>query len=165
MKAEQLNKILLGTAAAVALAIAGITAAFFIKSKGAVEAHYRKSDPSPQKIVNMSAGKENSVDAFTDLGQIRISSKRISENQEPAIIVVSPWFSYPAGDKTLFEELSQKERQIRAQFTQYFSSMTLDEIRAKGESEVKEDLLRRINAELVMGKVRAVYFNEYIFID
>lgn len=165
MKAERLNRILAGTAAAIALGIAGVTAAFFIRSKGDVEARYRKADPSPQKIVNMSAGKENSVDAFTDLGQIRVSSKRISQAQDPAVIVVSPWFSYPTGDKTLFEELSQKERLIRSLFIQYFSSLTLDEIRARGENAVKEDLLYKINAELVMGKVRAVYFNEYIFID
>jgi flagellar FliL protein len=128
-----------------------------------MESAYRKTDPSPKKIVNMSAGKENSVDAFTDMDQIRVVTK--DDDGNSSVVVVTPWFSYPTGDKTLFEELSQKDRLIKSIFVNYFSSMTLNEIRAKGEQGVKNELLKKINGELVMGKIRAVYFDEYIFID
>ena len=42
---------------------------------------------------------------------------------------------------------------------------TMDELKAHGETNVKEDLLDSINSQLVMGKIRAVYFNDYVFID
>ena len=41
----------------------------------------------------------------------------------------------------------------------------MDELKAHGETNVKEDLLDSINSQLVMGKIRAVYFNDYVFID
>ena len=110
-------------------------------------------------------GKEDAVDAFTDISQIRIQTRVESEDEEPAVIVVSPWFSYPAGDQQLFEELSQKERQMRGIFSGYFSSRTSKDLMDKGEVKIKEELLDEINAQLVMGKIRAVYFNDYIFIN
>jgi flagellar FliL protein len=163
MKNEMLNKILSLIAAALALGIVTVSAVFLIERNGRMESAYRKTDPSPKKIVNMSAGKENSVDAFTDMDQIRVVTK--DDDGNSSVVVVTPWFSYPTGDKTLFEELSQKDRLIKSIFVNYFSSMTLNEIRAKGEQGVKNELLKKINGELVMGKIRAVYFDEYIFID
>ncbi len=113
----------------------------------------------------MNTGKEKSMNAFTDIGQLRIFTKQISEKDEQVVIVVSPWFSYPAEDKALFEELSLKERQIKSIFTNYFSALTFSQIRAKGENLIKEELLQKINENLVMGQIRAVYFNDYIFIE
>ena len=91
----------------------------------------------------MNTGKEKSMNAFTDIGQLRIFTKQISEKDEQVVIVVSPWFSYPAEDKALFEELSLKERQIKSIFTNYFSALTFSEIRAKGENLIKEELLQK----------------------
>ena len=135
------------------------------RNNGSLTQEYRKSDPTPNQVVNLSAGKENSVDAYTDLGQIRARTKLESEDSSPALVVVSPWFSYPSGEKALYEELSQKQRMITALIGGYFSGFTMDELKAHGETNVKEDLLDSINSQLVMGKIRAVYFNDYVFID
>lgn len=164
-KLELINKILSLIASAIAAIIVVATLTAFAVAKGKPGKNYRKADPDPHKVTNMNKGMENAVDAFTDFRQIRIQTRIESEEEEPAVIVVSPWFSYPAGDKALFEELSQKERQMRAIFATYFSEFTSREILEKGETRVKEELLERINSQLVMGKIRAVYFNDYIFID
>lgn len=167
MNLNKLNRFLLALAAAIILTIIIITIAFYIFTKENPASAYRKSDPSPKMITNMNAGKEKSMDAFTDIGQLRIFTRQDSEDKDDSrvVIVVSPWFSYPAEDKALFEELSLKERQIKAVFTNYFSALTFTQIRAKGENLIKEELLKKINENLVMGQIRAVYFNDYIFIE
>lgn len=78
---------------------------------------------------------------------------------------MTPWLSYPSGDQILFEELSQKERQLKGIFASYFSSHTSRELHEKGENSIKKELMDAINAQLVMGKIRGVYFNDYIFIE
>lgn len=98
-------------------------------------------------------------------GSLGFSQNKFQKKDEQVVIVVSPWFSYPAEDKALFEELSLKERQIKSIFTNYFSALTFSQIRAKGENLIKEELLQKINENLVMGQIRAVYFNDYIFIE
>lgn len=165
IKIETVNRILSLIAGIIAVVIVTVTITAFAVSKGKPGKNYRRADPNPQKVTNMNKGKEDAVDAFTDFKQIRIQTKVESENEESTVVVVSPWFSYPSGDQALFEELSQKERQMRGIFTSYFSSLTSKEIQDKGEARIKEELLEKINSQLVMGKIRAVYFNDYIFID
>ena len=138
---------------------------FIYSQKKILRAHTENQIQAKKKITNMNTGKEKSMNAFTDIGQLRIFTKQISEKDEQVVIVVSPWFSYPAEDKALFEELSLKERQIKSIFTNYFSALTFSQIRAKGENLIKEELLQKINENLVMGQIRAVYFNDYIFIE
>ncbi|MDO4505874.1 MAG: flagellar basal body-associated FliL family protein [Spirochaetales bacterium] len=165
IKLELINRILVLIASIIGATIVIATLTALAVTKGIPGKNYRKADPDPQKVTNMNKGKENAVDAFTDFRQIRVQTKVESEEEEPTVIVVCPWFSYPSGDKALFEELSQKERQIRSIFINYFSERTSREILEKGEGRIKEDLLEIINGQLVMGKIRAVYFNDYIFID
>lgn len=165
IKLELINRILVLIASIIGATIIIATLTALAVTKGVPGKNYRKADPDPQKVTNMNKGKENAVDAFTDFRQIRVQTKVESEEEEPTVIVVCPWFSYPSGDKALFEELSQKERQIRSIFINYFSERTSREILEKGEGRIKEDLLEIINGQLVMGKIRAVYFNDYIFID
>lgn len=165
IKLELINRILVLIASIIGATIVIATLTALAVTKGVPGKNYRKADPDPQKVTNMNKGKENAVDAFTDFRQIRVQTKVESEEEEPTVIVVCPWFSYPSRDKALFEELSQKERQIRSIFINYFSERTSREILEKGEGRIKEDLLEIINGQLVMGKIRAVYFNDYIFID
>lgn len=176
MKLKTLNKILIAVAAFIALVILGVTIAFFIESGGIPEAAYRRADPAPQQVIVESGNAGESVDAFTGIGRLRMFAKsaagdgsgsRASSDGEDvvSVIVITPWFSYPAGNRALFEELSQKIMHIRSIFTDYFLSMTLDEIKAKGELRIKDELLEEINDSLVMGQIRAVYFSEYLFIE
>lgn len=185
MKLATLNKILIAVAVFIVLFILGVTIGYFIVNGGILRNTYRREDPAPQRVITKSENTEESVDAYTDIGQIRIFTRSASGNGQPPdasdgagatqelpaededvnVVVVTPWFSYPSENRTLFEELSQKSLHIKAVITDYFSSMTLDEIRSKGETRIKEELLDEINKSLVMGKIRAVYFSEYVFIE
>ena len=158
---QALNKALATVAVLIVLAIVTVTAVFYVRNKGHVEPAYRRVQTAPQNGNN----SKTQEDAFADVGQIRVFSKKAEGDESSPLVVVSPWFSYPEGDKQLYEELSSKEKQIRAVVAGYFAALTMDEARHKGEARVKEELLEIINSNLVMGKIRAVYFNEYIFID
>ena len=158
---QALNKALATVAVLVVLAIAGVTAVFYVRHKGKIEPTYRRAQSVPQSGNN----SKTQEDAFIDMGQIRVFSKKAEGEESSPLVVVSPWFSYPEGDKQLYEELSSKEKQIKAVVAGYFAALTMDETRCKGEAHVKEELLEIINSNLVMGKIRAVYFNDYIFID
>ena len=46
----------------------------------------------------------------------------------------------------------------------YFAGHTQKEILSLGEKKVKEELLFKINEQLVMGKISALYFDDYIFL-
>ena len=51
-----------------------------------------------------------------------------------------------------------------ALFLDYFARHTQKEILSLGEKKVKEELLFKINEQLVMGKISALYFDDYIFL-
>ena len=108
-----------------------------------------------------------------DIGELRIGkvvkwypyhvTVNLYNEDTGEIVVVSPWFTYPAGDSALFEELSQKERMAKNIVYEYFSTRTRKELLKHGEKNIKDDLLKEINSQLVLGKINGIYFSEYIF--
>lgn len=135
----------------------------FVKGPRATE-NYRIADPEPAKVVNYSSKTSDKVDAFTQLKQIRTHTKAENQQGFGTTVVISAWFTYPSGDKTFYEELSQKERMEESIITEYFTRYTEDELRQKGEKKIKEELLQELNENLVLGQIRTLYFDEYMFI-
>jgi len=131
----------------------------------AIGSNYRHMDPEPQKVIKKSQKTEQSVDAYTAMGQLRVTTKGEDENTPGSLLVVSPWFTYASSDSALFEELQQKERQEKSLITNYFSRFTKAELIDRGEATIKTDILELINGQLVMGKIRAVYFDQYVFFE
>lgn len=142
-----------------------VTLISFTARKAKPGQSWRKADPSPQKVINMSARKDGKVAAYTSLGELRAVSKAPEGQSTGAIIVVTPWFAYSDGDSVLFEELSDKNRKCKSLILEYFSTHTAKELHSLGEKKVKEDLLSLINNELVLGKIEAVYFDTYVFLE
>lgn len=154
------------TAVLIALVVAiVIGTAVALTQKNRSVHNYRHADPSPQKVINMSARSNSKVDAYTNIGQLRVLTRAPSEDTEGSVVVLSPWFSYPQDDTGLFEELSRKERQTKNIISEYFALYTKDQLLQKGEKQIKEDLLAHINEQLVLGKIRAIYFDQYLFFE
>lgn len=121
--------------------------------------NFRKSDITPEKLEK--ADPTGNTEVFTDLGTIRTGTR-----DEPSVpIVLKPYFSYPADDTEYYEELCRKTRKIQLLITQYFADFTKEQLIDNGEQKVKQDLLRLINDELVLGTIPAIYFEQYIFFD
>ncbi len=152
-----LNRILLILSACAACIILAGTIFAFAAGTAHPGSGTRKSDLKPQEISKDMA-------AFTELGQIRALTLFDGPDSQEEPVVVTPWLSYKAGDKSFYEELVQKNRKIKSIIADYFSAHTQKELLSSGEKKIKDELLHQINSELILGKISAVYFSEYIFL-
>lgn len=118
----------------------------------------RKIDPSPV-TVEKKGGSTTSV--YTDLGQLRA----ITADNPVVVIIVTPYFSYPANDKAFFEEIAQKKLQLKSVILNYFSVHEKAELIKMGEDKVKKELIQKINDELILGSITALYFEDYNFLN
>lgn len=116
---------------------------------------YRKVD----NPVNLQKSVDYSV--FSDFGRLRTST---ADNPQIPVVVL-PFISYKTENSFLYEELCQKQRKIRTIILQFFTQKTQKELFSMGEEIVKSELLKLINEELAMGKIEALYFEEYIFLE
>jgi len=95
---------------------------------------------------------------FADIGVLRAKTA----DTEPVTVVVSPFIPYPSDDLAFREELVQKTRMLRTSILGWFAARSLSEIDKLGEDGVKRELLAVINANLVMGRVEVLYFDEFM---
>lgn len=143
--------------AVIFLILSGTIIAFATK-KADFASGMRRTDPAPQQV----AKKNSSGDTlFLELGKLRL----LTGDSAPISVVLSPYFSYSAADKDAAAELEQKKQMMSAVIFNYFSLHTKDELMALGELKVKEQLAEQINRNLVLGKVKKIYFEQYLFID
>jgi len=152
-----LNRILVCIAGGIFLLIAGGTFFVFITQRAAPGKNMRKADPSPAEL--------HTGNVCNDFGQIRTVTKPEHTTGNGVTLVVSPWIAWTGNDTAFHEELVQKSRKIKSIITAYFTEYTEKELIERGENSVKADLLHKINNELVLGKISAVYFSEYIFLE
>lgn len=160
---RDLNRILVIIILSICSTIAVGTAAAFITGRGSFH-RLRVADPSPEKVTRSTTGKPREVDAFTNIGTLRVGTKPSADNSLCAISL-RPWFSYKAGDTVFYEELCQKERGLKAAILNYFAQYTKKDLLSIGDTEIKKDLRELLNQQLVLGKIINVYFDEYIFLD
>jgi flagellar basal body-associated protein FliL len=171
------EKILYIIALAVFAVVASGTILAFASGRAKPGVGLRRAEPIPDGIWRQDSAQENASPgenagaagkayAYTALGQIRVEVKPDPRQTDAqAVVVVSPWFLYPSDDSTFYEELSVKNRKLKAIVLDYFSQRTLDELLRKGEIDVKNDIVSLVNEELIMGKIPELFFDEYIFLD
>ena len=116
---------------------------------------YRKVD----NPVNLQKSVDYSVSS--DFGRLRTST---ADNPQIPVVVL-PFISYKTENTFLYEELCQKQRKIRTIILQFFTKKTQKELFSIGEEVIKSEILKLINEELTMGKIEALYFEEYIFLE
>ena len=130
--------------------------AYFLFSKPEDKINeYRKID----NPVNLQKSVDYSV--FSDFGRLRTFT---ADNPQVPVVVL-PFISYKTENSFLYEELCQKQRKIRTIILQFFTQKTQKELFLLGEDSIKLQLLQKINDELSMGKIEALYFEEYIFLE
>jgi flagellar FliL protein len=134
------------------------TVVAFASKQAEPGADLRRSEKMPE-----STGTQNSGTAYMSLGQMRVSTLPPDANSDGELVIVTAWFSYPAGDSAFAEEIFQKTRKIKSVVTDYFPRHTKKELLEMGEDAVKKELAQNINAELVLGAIENLYFDDYIF--
>lgn len=162
-----LNRILGITAAALAAFILVVTGISFAVKAAKPGKNLRTADPEPGAVVNMTSPDNEKLAAFTGLGRIRTVTKPDTKKKDDTgtPVVITPWFSYADGDTEFYEELSRKSTAMKALISQYFSQYTENELRSMSEDKIKTDLLQELNARFSLGKINAIYFSDYIFLE
>ena len=124
---------------------------------------YRRADPSNVSQAGIAAA---GLKEFKEFGTLRIRLLPDEDSKEPAaVLVVTPWLSYDGGDSAFYEELVAKKRLLSSYIMEYFSTKSKNALLSSGEKEAKRALLERMNGQLSLGKISALYFDDYIFLD
>lgn len=103
--------------------------------------------------------------SYRELGMLRSTTAPDKKNKKGTAVVLSPVLTYQSDDEEFFEELSRKNQEIKAVFTEYFSAHTKTELNRLGESAVKEELRAKINSMLSLNKIHEVYFESLTYLE
>jgi hypothetical protein len=104
-----------------------------------------------------------SANVFTGIGRIRIPL-RPSAAGNNRILILSIAFPYP-DDQPFTEELAAKIGDFRSIAAAYFSSLPPEKLVNLDETAAKAELLKRYNANLRLGKIETLYFNDLMIIE
>jgi flagellar basal body-associated protein FliL len=115
-----------------------------------------KHNPSPDSVVADDAKGKTAI--FGEIGLLRAKTA----DREPVTVVVSPFMPYISDDIPFREELMQKTRLLRTSVLDWFAKHTLKQLNSLGESGVKKELIGTMNANLVLGQITVLYFEEYM---
>jgi flagellar FliL protein len=113
---------------------------------------------NPAKETLIAADSSGTTAIFADIGILRA----VTADPESVTVVVSPFLPYSSVDTAFQEELVQKTQAVRMSLLAWFRVHTINEITAMGEKGVKQELLHEINANLILGQIRQIYFEEYM---
>ncbi|NLK45704.1 MAG: hypothetical protein GX297_03515 [Treponema sp.] len=152
------QKVLLSFCALVFAIAVFVTAWVMTSHPERIGAGLRKIDPPPVKVEKKLAGKAT---VYSDIGRLRA----ITSDIPPVSLVVTPFFTFPSTDEAFFEELVQKKRRLRSIILDYFTLHSKNELLTMGDTKVKQELIEKLNAELMLGKIDVLYFSEYIFLN
>ena len=161
MKSEQLNKIL---TVIIALLL-------FVILVGTIAGLLKKKKQTPEvliaqgKAVSLMAPASTDQVAYFELGTIRISTAGEDSEEGGSVMILSPWLAYPAGDTVFYEELSRKSGSLKGIFQAYFSARTKNQLLSETEEKIVQIIIEEINADLALGKISAIYFTDYLFLE
>lgn len=156
-----LNKLLPILAASIAaLILLGTIIALIAGKRPGIA--YRKSDPRSAEQIK---GAQKQMQ-FKEFGTLRTRLLPNEGSKEAgSVLLVTPWLSYQNDDSAFYEELLSKKNMFASYILEFFSTKTKNALLSAGEKEIKRLLLERLNSQLSLGKVDAIYFDDYIFLD
>jgi len=143
------------------LSIAGIL--IIIILIGTVAGVARSNEASPVLRLGGTTRAHSTADddirVFTGLGRLRIPLVNSST------LLLSIAFPYSASDITFTEELAAKINEFRSIAVSYFSTLPQEYIIQIDEDAAKQEILRRYNNSLRLGRIEALYFSDMLVID
>jgi hypothetical protein len=113
---------------------------------------------------------DGAVGIFTEIGRLRIPVGGQAAVQEPAAqeadqgpsgVVLSISFPYPADDRAFSEELDSRTGDFRSLAFEYFSSLSGEQVARLDEKTAKDEILKRYNALLRLGKIETLFFGDF----
>ena len=95
---------------------------------------------------------------FTSLGKMRIPTA----GSEPETVIVSIAFPYNKNDRPFSEELASRISWFKTAISDYFGSLTAEEIETMDTSTINQELLQRFNSGLRLGQIRELYITDFM---
>jgi flagellar basal body-associated protein FliL len=108
--------------------------------------------------ARVTAVGNDDIRVFSGLGRLRIPLANSS------ILILSIAFPYSAGDIAFTEELAAKIGDLRNLASGYFSALPEETIQID-EDAAKQEILRRFNSALRLGRIEVLYFSDLMVID
>jgi flagellar basal body-associated protein FliL len=110
-----------------------------------------------------SIASDDSIRTFTGIGRLRTHLK---ENKEVAVtVIVEPYFPYDSADRAFSEELAMHLQDLRKTTVEYFTGITPKDPLLSNEAAIKKELLKRYNSFLRLGKIKELYFTDFMIIE
>ena len=103
--------------------------------------------------------KPEDIRVFSGLERLRIPLSNSS------ILILSVSFPYSAKDVTFTEELAAKIGDFKTMITEYFTSLPAENANQIDEELAKQEILKRFNANLRLGRIDALYFNDMTVLE
>jgi len=130
---------------------------------GTVIGLIRSRNAEPLFIIRNSPrieqAKNDDIRVFSGLERLRIPLANSST------LLLSVSFPYSAKDAAFTEELAAKINDFKSITTEYFSSLPAENANQIDEDAAKQEILRRFNAGLRLGRIEALYFNDMTVIE
>ena len=172
LKLSIFDKILAAVIALLMIVIMCVTVVTLATQRGKPGKNLRDADPdpTPREIENLNKRLDDKIAAYTGLGTIRCitapdPNAQDEQEQTGTVVVITPWLAYPEGDTVFYEELARKRTVISSVFTTYFSTRTKNQLLSTTEDKIKNEIMAQINEQMSLGKISAIYFTDYIFLE
>jgi hypothetical protein len=111
------------------------------------------------------AAGPNSASGTNPVSSAASGTGTAADSASRAVVVLSVVFPYPPEDRPFTEELAGKVPLFRRIIRDYFGALSKDELNPLDERRAKDELLRRFNAELQLGKIELLFFNELMILE
>ncbi|MCL2806324.1 MAG: hypothetical protein FWD26_10335 [Treponema sp.] len=118
---------------------------------GSIIALTRSNAPPPQNT--------GETMVFSGLGLLRIPLSNSS------LLLLSIAYPYQANDTAFMEELAAKIGDFRAIAVNYFTSLPESALIYIDEEAAKQEILRRFNSNLRLGRISTLYFSDMTVIE
>jgi len=99
------------------------------------------------------------IRVFSGLGRLRIPLSNSTT------LILSIAFPYSANDIEFTEELAAKIGDLRSIAAGYFTGLSESFLHPIDEETAKQEILKRYNGILRLGKITALYFSDMILLD
>ena len=98
---------------------------------------------------------------FTGIGLLRVATA----GPQPGTVIIFTLFDYDPEDKAFSEELTLRIRDFREILIGYLGSFSVYDLQNQKEDFLKSEILRRFNEILQLGKIKTLYFSEFIIVE
>jgi len=119
----------------------------------------RGNEPVTANQFQAEPVQTDDIRIFSGLGRLRITLANSS------ILILSISFPYYADDTAFTEELAAKVNDFKLFAEEYFQSLDAQALIHIDEEAAKQEILRRFNNNLRLGRINVLYFHDLMIIE